>query len=128
MNITIAETVDKVAKMMARYRVVVSGRGIFVEAGDCGDSFSGFVVCRFIRANSEAEAVALVKRDLLVEWNSSFNRTRMAGVPRLTIEFSARVNSPFKTSESSGSYRFFAAEDEVNEHLARAISASSGWF
>jgi hypothetical protein len=124
----IAETVNKVAKMIARYRVVVCGRGIFVEAGDRGDFFSGFVVCRFVKADSEAEAVALVRRNLLVEWNSSFNQSRSAGVPRLTIELSAPVNSPFKKAESSCSYRFFVSEDEVSAHLKSAILASSGWF
>jgi 23S rRNA C2498 (ribose-2'-O)-methylase RlmM len=72
--------------------------------------------------------VALVRRNLLVEWNSSFNQSRSAGVPRLTIELSAPVNSPFKKAESSCSYRFFVSEDEVSAHLKSAILASSGWF
>lgn len=128
MSEMITEAVDKVSNIMARYRVVVSGRGIFVEAGDQGDSFSGFVVCRFVKAASETEAIAIVRRGLLTEWNNSFNRNRTAGVPRLTVELSARVNSPFKSADSSGSYRFFADEDEVSGHLESVILASAGWF
>lgn len=124
----LTETVEKVVSIMARYRVVVTGRGILVESNDQGDYFTGFVVCRFVKAASESEAVALVRRNLLIEWNHSFNRNRSSGVPRLSVELSARVNSPFKTSASSANYSFFSAENEVQTHLDQIISASSGWI
>jgi len=113
---------------MRRYRVVVSGTGIFVESGDQGDSFSAFVACRFVQAETEELAIATAKRDLLMEWNRCYNRSRTAGLPRLTVELVARVHSPFKSSRKSDGYRFFALADELEEILSIIIKQSSGWF
>lgn len=111
-----------------KFRVIFSARGIFVENGSAGDSFSGFVACRYVKADSEQHAVAVAKRDILMEWNDSYNRKRNAGVPHLKVELAGKLKNPFKSGEELSGYRFFNDDDQAEDHLLEISETSGRWF
>ena len=72
--------------MMMHYTVVISGSNIFFENYGNPDPVVGFIACRLIQAQTEELAIATAKRDILVDWNQSFNADRKLGMPKLELE------------------------------------------
>lgn len=114
------------------YKVVFSGNNIFFEnvsaQPDAGtpDPIIGFVSCRLIKADTEELAIAIAKRDLLVNWNQSFNADRRLGMPKLQLEHVAPISSWLKP-RIHNDYYWFTDANHKQEHLGRFIYPRR-WF
>src|SRR5690606_35456398 len=100
------------------YKIVVSGTDIFFENYASDIPVIGFIACRLIEADTEELAVATAKRDILVQWNQSFNADRKMGLPRLTVENIARFKGLFKPTIKHD-YYWFTDDAHKQEHLER---------
>lgn len=108
------------------YKIVISGSGIFFENYDHPEPVIGFIACRITQAYSEELAIATAKRDILVNWNQSFNADRKLGMPRLTIEHLAPANRWFKP-KIQHDYYWFTNETHKQQQLEKFIRPRSFW-
>jgi hypothetical protein len=109
------------------YRVVASGAGIFFENYDHPEPVIGFIACRIIEATHEELAIATAKRDILVNWNQSFNADRKLGMPRLFIEDVKPLNRWFKP-RIKHDYYWFTSSEHKQQQLEKFTSPPSLWF
>ena len=118
--------------MMTYYKVVLSGENIFFENAsridsDAPEPVIGFVACKLITADDEDLAIATAKRDLLVQWNQSFNLDRKLGMPKLTIEHVAKMRGWFKP-KITHDYYWFTDSDHKQVHLETFTQSPRLWF
>jgi hypothetical protein len=111
---------------MMHYKIILTGSDIFVENYGSADPITGFVACRIIKAETERLAIAMAKRNILVNWNQSFNADRKVGLPNLEVEKVTQVNG-WLTREPKNDY-FFYTDDQTREaHLEKLINPRR-WF
>ena len=113
--------------MMKYYTVVISGSDIFFENYTSTAPVVGFIACRLIQAQTEELAVAMAKRDILVDWNRSFNADRKLGLPILHLEHIA----PFKgwiKPKIHHDYYWFTDEEHKQAQVAEFVVAPKKWF
>jgi len=113
---------------MTYYKIVLSGENIFFENySDAPEPVIGFLTGKLISADTKDLAIAIAKRDLLVQWNHSFNSDRKMGVPKLNVEFIEPVKGWFKP-KTSNDYYWFTDENHKREHLEKLTQAPERWF
>jgi hypothetical protein len=117
---------------MTYYKVVLSGENIFFENASRMDSDApepviGFIACKLIQTDSEELAVAIAKRDLLVQWNQSFNLDRKLGMPKVTVEHVAEVRGWFKP-KSTNDYYWFTDSEHKQMQLEKFTQPPRQWF
>lgn len=112
---------------MMHYKIVVTGNNILVENYGSTEPIIGFVACRVIKAESEALAIATAKRNILVNWNQSFNADRKVGLPKLRVEKIDSV-SPWLAKEPSTDYFFYSTDEGHREHLDKLTKPRRRWF
>lgn len=117
---------------MTYYKVVLSGENIFFENAsgidsDAPEPVIGFIACKLIQAESEDLAIATAKRDLLVQWNQSFNLDRKLGMPKLTLEHIAEVRGWFKP-KSTNDYYWFTDHEHKQTQLEKFTQPPRQWF
>ena len=117
---------------MKYYKVVLSGENIFFENAshidnDAPKPVIGFITCKLISSDSEELAIAIAKRDLLVQWNQSFNLDRKLGMPKLAIEHMAELRNWFKPKITNDYYWFTDAEHKLAQ-LDKFTQAPRQWF
>lgn len=117
------------------YKVVFAGENIFFENDSASPDLSlqhpepviGFISCQYIRAESEDLAIAIAKRDLLVNWNQSFNADRKLGMPKLTLQHIVTVKRWF-TPKTTDDYYWFTNDAHKQEHVSKLMEKSNRWF
>jgi hypothetical protein len=112
--------------MMTYYKVVISGSEIFFENYN-STPVVGFIACRLIQAQNEELAIAMAKRDILVDWNRSFNADRKLGLPILHLEYIA----PFKgwiKPKIQHDYYWYTDEKHKQAQIAEFTAAPKRWF
>lgn len=117
---------------MTYYKVVLSGENIFFENAsridsDAPEPVIGFITCKLIQTESEELAIATAKRDLLVQWNQSFNLDRKLGMPKLSVEHIAEVRGWFKP-KSTHDYYWFTDNDHKQLQLGKFTQPPRQWF
>jgi len=117
---------------MTYYKVVLSGENIFFENAsridsDAPEPVIGFITCKLIQTENEELAIATAKRDLLVQWNQSFNLDRKLGMPKLGVEHIAEVRGWFKP-KSTNDYYWFTDSDHKQSQLEKFTQAPRHWF
>ncbi len=117
---------------MTYYKVVLSGENIFFENAsridsDAPEPVIGFITCKLIQTDSEELAIATAKRDLLVQWNQSFNLDRKLGMPKLGVEHIAEVRGWFKP-KSTNDYYWFTDNDHKKLQLEKFAQPPRHWF
>ncbi|WP_347331897.1 hypothetical protein [Marinimicrobium locisalis] len=112
---------------MMHYKIVLTGSGILVDHYGSPEPVMGFVTARLVKAESEDLAVATVKRDVLVQWNQSFNADRKAGLPKLTIEQVTPVRALLARKPKHDFY-FYISEEQREEHLQELTQPKRRWF
>ena len=118
--------------MMTYYKVVLSGENIFFENAspidqDSPEPVIGFIACKLITASTEELAVATAKRDLLVQWNHSFNQDRKLGMPKLTVEHVELVRGLFKP-KMTHDYYWFTDGVHKRAQLEKFTQPPRRWF
>jgi hypothetical protein len=118
--------------MTTYYKVVLSGENIFFENAsridhDAPEPVIGFIACKLIQAENDELAIATAKRDLLVQWNQSFNLDRKLGMPKLNIEHIEEVRGWFKP-KSTNDYYWFTNEDHKLMQLEKFTQPPRQWF
>jgi hypothetical protein len=108
------------------YKIVVSGNGIIFDNYGSPEPVIGFVACRLIEAESETLAIATAKRNILVQWNQSFNADRKIGLPKLIIEHIAPVRNLFRRN-AKHDYYFFVSEETKQQYLERFTRVKRWW-
>ena len=113
---------------MTYYKIVLSGENIFFENySDAPEPVIGFITCKLISAQTEELAIALAKRDLLVQWNHSFNSDRKMGMPKLSVEFIEPVKGWFKP-KATHDYYWFTDEAHKQAHIESLLTPPKTWF
>lgn len=117
---------------MTYYKVVLSGENIFFENAsridsDAPEPVIGFIACKLIQTESEELAIATAKRDLLVQWNQSFNLDRKLGMPKLGLEHIAEVRGWFKP-KSTNDYYWFTDNDHKKSQLEKFTQPPRHWI
>lgn len=112
---------------MTFYKIVLTGTDIMVDHYGSPEPIMGFVTCRLVKAESEAMAIATIKRDILVQWNRSFNADRRAGLPRLSVEWIGPVRR-WLTRKPRHDFYFFDSNERRDEHLRHLIQPKRRWF
>ncbi len=120
---------------MIYYKVVIAGENIFFENQSANTDLSlnhpepiiGFISCQYIRAETEELAIAIAKRDLLVNWNQSFNADRKLGMPKLTLQHIVTVNRWFKP-KTTDDYHWFTSDAHKQAQLSKLMEKSKGWL
>src|SRR6187402_3294156 len=102
---------------MMYYNVVISGDNIFFE-NYSAEPIIGFIARRLIQANCEELAIATAKRDILVDWNQSFNADRKLGMPSLHLEHIA-IFKGWRKPKTKHDYYWFADFKTRQEQLAK---------
>jgi hypothetical protein len=113
--------------MMMYYTVVISGSNIFFENYNNDEPVVGFIACRLIQAHYEELAVATAKRDILVDWNRSFNADRKLGMPTLHLEHIV----PFKgwiKPKTKHDYYWFTDDEHKQQQITQLTAAPKTWF
>jgi len=113
--------------MMKYYTVVISGSDIFFENYTSAAPVVGFIACRLINAQSEDLAIATAKRDILVDWNRSFNADRKLGLPVLHIEHIAPFNGWIKP-KIHHDYYWYTDEENKQAQIAEFVVVPKKWF
>jgi hypothetical protein len=113
--------------MMTYYTVVISGANIFFENYNLTEPVVGFIACRLIQAQTEELAIATAKRDILVDWNRSFNADRKLGMPALQIEHIAPYKGWIKPKTKHDYYWFTDAEHKQAQ-IAELTRPPKKWF
>lgn len=111
---------------MIRYKIILTGSDIFVDSYGSADPITGFVACRIIKAETEDLAIAMAKRNILVNWNQSFNADRKVGLPILEVQQIAPVKGWF-TREPKNDYFFFTDAETRQKQLDLLINPRR-WF
>lgn len=117
------------------YKVVFAGENIFFENDSTlldltpmnAQPVIGFISCHYIHAETQDLAIATAKRDLLVNWNHSFNADRKLGMPKLTLQHIVAVNRWFKPKPTDD-YHWFTSAAHKQEQLDKLMKKTSGWF
>src|SRR5690554_2514223 len=111
---------------MIHYKIILTGSDIFVDSYGSADTITGFVACRIIKAETEDLAIAMAKRNILVNWNQSFNADRKVGLPTLEVQKITPVNGWF-AREPKNDYFFFIDSETRDKHLEQLLSPRR-WF
>lgn len=111
---------------MIHYKIILTGSDIFVDSYGSADPITGFVACRIIRAETEELAIAMAKRNILVNWNQSFNADRKVGLPILEVQKITPVNGWF-AREPKNDYFFFTDSETCQKQLEKLINPRR-WF
>ncbi len=112
---------------MMYYTVVMSGSNIFFENYGNPEPVVGFISFRLIKAQTEELAVATAKRDILVDWNQSFNADRKLGMPKLELEFL----SPFKgwiKPKTKHDYYWYTDDFHKQKQIDELTAPPKKWF
>jgi len=112
---------------MMHYKIVLTGSDILVDHYGSPEPVMGFIACRILKAESEEMAVALAKRNVLIQWNQSFNADRKAGLPKLSLETVTPIK-PLFIRKPRHDYYFYDCEEKRQEHLAYFTQGKKGWF
>lgn len=113
---------------MTYYKIVLSGENIFFENySDATEPVIGFITCKLVDAETEDLAIATAKRDLLVQWNHSFNSDRKLGMPKLSVEFAEPVKGWFKP-KTSHDFFWFTSQEHKHKQLQEFTRAPTRWF
>ena len=112
---------------MIYYTVVISGSNIFFENYNNPDPVVGFIACRLVKAQTETLAVAMAKRDILVDWNHSFNADRKLGMPKLQLEHIMPFNGWIKP-KTKHDYYWFTDEEHKQAQIQTLIAPPKKWF
>lgn len=111
---------------MTHYKIILTGSEIFVDSYGSADPLIGFVACRIIKAETEELAIAMAKRNILVNWNQSFNADRKIGLPTLEVQKITPVNR-WLTREPKNDY-FFYADAESRQQYLEQLTTPRRWF
>lgn len=111
---------------MTFYKIVLTGTDILVDHYGSPEPVMGFVTCRLVRADSETMAIATAKRDILVQWNRSFNADRRAGLPRLSVAQISPVRR-WLTRKPRHDFYFYSSDERRDQHLA-LLTRPRRWF
>jgi hypothetical protein len=112
---------------MIHYKVVISGENIFFENDVATtEPIIGFISYQFIKAETAELAIAKAKRDLLVNWNQSFNADRKLGMPKLSVEHIALYKSWFKP-HSPHDYHWFTNGEQKQQLLDKFVAPKRQW-
>lgn len=115
------------------YKVVLSGNNIYFENtsvfsdSSTPDPIIGFISCQLIETTSEDLAIAKAKRDLLVNWNQSFNADRKMGMPKLHLEHIGTV-SRWSKPKIKHDYYWFANDAHKQEHIEKFTREKKRWY
>lgn len=112
---------------MTYYKLLLTGRDILIDHYGSPEPSMGFVACRILQADSEEMAIAQTKRNILVQWNQSFNADRKAGLPKLSLEHIGRVNR-WWTRRPKHDYYFYVTEEQRQEHLELFLDPKRRWL
>lgn len=112
---------------MIYYTVVISGSNIFFENYSNPEPVVGFVACRSIQAQTEALAVATAKRDILVDWNHSFNADRKLGMPKLQLEH-IQIFKGWIKPKTQHDYYWYTDEEHKQQQISDLIAPPKKWF
>lgn len=117
---------------MKYYKVVISGsphitNESFFENYSSNAHVVGFIACRLIQAQTEELAVATAKRDILVDWNRSFNADRKLGLPVLHVEYIALFKGWIKP-KIQHDYYWFTDEEHKQGQIAQFVDVPKKWF
>ena len=113
--------------MMTYYTVIISGAHIFFEDYNRTEPVVGFIACRLIPAQTEELAIATAKRDILVDWNRSFNADRKLGMPALQPEHIAPYKGWIKP-KTKHDYYWFGNAEQKKIHVDKFSKPSEKWF
>jgi len=112
---------------MMYYNVVISGDNIFFENYTTAEPVIGFIARRLIQAHTEELAIATAKRDILVQWNQSFNADRKLGMPSLHVEHVSIFKGWIKP-KTKHDYYWFANAETRKEQLDKFTQPPKKWF
>ena len=112
---------------MAYYNIILSGANIYFENYHSDQPVIGFIACRLVRAQTQELALALAKRDLLVDWNHSFNADRKLGLPSLRLEHIAPFKGLLKP-KNRHDYYWFTDDAHKQQHLESLTTPAKKWF
>jgi hypothetical protein len=112
--------------MTKNYKIVISGNEILFDNYGSPEPVIGFIACREVEAESEEMAIATVKRNILVQWNQSFNADRKIGLPKLIIEQITPIRKLFRR-RARHDYYFFVSEETKKQHLEKFTKVKSWW-
>lgn len=112
---------------MTYYTVLISGSNIFFEQYENSDPIVGFISQRLIEAESEDLATAIAKRDILVNWNHSFNADRRLGLPSLQLEYIAAFQGWIKP-KTKHDYYWYSDEAQKEELLSKVKKTDNKWW
>ncbi|MGD8174535.1 hypothetical protein [Marinimicrobium sp. ARAG 43.8] len=112
---------------MTHFKIVMTGSSILVDHYGSTEPIVGFVACRLLKAESEELAIATAKRDILVQWNQSFNADRKAGLPKLSIEKISTIR-PWLTRKPKHDFYFYVSDEQRFEHLQKLTRTKHRWF
>lgn len=112
---------------MMHYKIVLAGSDILVDHYGSPEPVMGFVTCRLVKADSEKLAIATVKRDVLMQWNQSFNADRRAGLPKLSVELVTTVH-PWMIRKPKHDFYFYVSAEQREAHLQHFTQPKRRWF
>ena len=118
---------EKQLYMKTYYTVIISGSNIFFENYNDTDPVVGFIARRVIQAESEEMATATAKRDILVNWNHSFNADRRMGLPNLHLEFVSPFNG-WRIPRIKHDYYWFTDDTQKFSLLEAARKPVKRWI
>ena len=110
-----------------RYRVIITGQGIFIPAAQGGEPARAFATTRFVRASTEEEASALALASVKRTWEAE-PEFKNSPRPELAVAFIARVRSPLKRSRPNAGHSFVHDTADLPEAIEIEKAASSGWL
>jgi len=113
---------------MTHYKIVLSGENIFFEnETTSAEPVVGFISCKLIQAENPDLALARAKRDLLVQWNQSFNADRKLGMPKLQAEHISEVKGWFKP-KTGNDYFWFTNDADKQALLDKFTQKPRKWY
>ncbi len=87
----------------------------------------GFISQRLIKAENEDYAIATAKRDILVDWNRSFNLNRRLGLPILHLEH-AEIFKGWLKPKAKHDYYWYTDNEQKKRHIDNLISPPRKWY
>ena len=106
--------------IMAKFALLMLGEGIQLENSRELPEV-GFILARFVKAKSPADAEQLLKITVLKEWKQYFNRANNAGTPALTVVENKRIFNPFRRLATASDFGFFSTAEEKDTLLAELL-------
>lgn len=109
---------------MAKFALLVLGEGIQLENSRELPEV-GFILARFVKAKSAADAEQLLKITVLKEWKQYFNRANTAGTPMLTVVKNERIFNPFRRLSTASDFSFFSTPEQKDDLLTLVLKQFS---